>query len=60
MRVTPAQLDELLHPIIDPKVEKEQKVHGEGAARRPRRRDPARWSSPQTRRSTGRAKRAST
>jgi pyruvate,orthophosphate dikinase len=26
LRVTPSQLDELLHPIIDPKVEKEQKV----------------------------------
>jgi pyruvate,orthophosphate dikinase len=26
MRVTPAQLDELLHPIVDPAVEKEQKV----------------------------------
>ncbi|HOT73083.1 MAG TPA: pyruvate, phosphate dikinase [Anaerohalosphaeraceae bacterium] len=30
MRVTPAQLDELLHPIIDPKVEKEQKVLAKG------------------------------
>jgi len=29
-RVTPAQLDELLHPIIDPKVEKEQKVLARG------------------------------
>ncbi len=29
-RVTPAQLDELLHPIIDPKVEKEQKVLAKG------------------------------
>ena len=30
MRVTPAQLDELLHPIIDPKVEKDQKVLARG------------------------------
>ena len=30
MRVTPAQLDELLHPIIDPKVEKDQKILGKG------------------------------
>jgi pyruvate,orthophosphate dikinase len=30
MRVTPAQLDELLHPIIDPKVEKDQKVLAKG------------------------------
>lgn len=30
LRVTPAQLDELLHPIIDPKVEKEQKVLAKG------------------------------
>ncbi|MBN2130388.1 MAG: pyruvate, phosphate dikinase [Sedimentisphaerales bacterium] len=29
-RVTPAQLDELLHPIIDPKVEKDQKVLAKG------------------------------
>jgi len=29
-RVTPAQLDELLHPIIDPKVEKEQKILAKG------------------------------
>ncbi len=29
-RVTPAQLDELLHPIIDPAVEKEQKVLARG------------------------------
>jgi pyruvate,orthophosphate dikinase len=29
-RVTPAQLDELLHPIIDPKVEKDQKVLARG------------------------------
>ncbi len=29
-RVTPAQLDELLHPIIDPTVEKEQKVLAKG------------------------------
>jgi pyruvate,orthophosphate dikinase len=29
-RVTPAQLDELLHPIINPKVEKEQKVLAKG------------------------------
>ncbi|HNS23092.1 MAG TPA: pyruvate, phosphate dikinase [Sedimentisphaerales bacterium] len=30
MRVTPAQLDELLHPIIDPAVEKDQKVLAKG------------------------------
>jgi len=30
MRVTPAQLDELLHPIIDPKEEKIAKVLGKG------------------------------
>jgi pyruvate,orthophosphate dikinase len=30
MRVTPAQLDELLHPIIDPKVEKDAKVLAKG------------------------------
>jgi pyruvate,orthophosphate dikinase len=30
LRVTPAQLDELLHPIIDPTVEKEQKVLAKG------------------------------
>ena len=30
MRVTPAQLDELLHPIINPKIEKEQKVLAKG------------------------------
>jgi len=30
MRVTPAQLDELLHPIIDPNVEKDQKVLAKG------------------------------
>jgi pyruvate, orthophosphate dikinase len=30
MRVTPAQLDELLHPIIDPKVEAEQKPLAKG------------------------------
>ena len=30
MRVTPAQLDELLHPIIDPKVEKDQKILAKG------------------------------
>src|SRR4030042_1547102 len=30
LRVTPAQLDELLHPIINPKVEKEQKVLAKG------------------------------
>ncbi len=29
-RVTPAQLDELLHPIIDPSVEKNQKVLAKG------------------------------
>jgi pyruvate,orthophosphate dikinase len=29
-RVTPAQLDELLHPIINPKIEKEQKVLAKG------------------------------
>ncbi len=29
-RVTPAQLDELLHPIIDPAVEKDQKVLAKG------------------------------
>jgi pyruvate,orthophosphate dikinase len=30
LRVTPSQLDELLHPIIDPKVEKEQKILAKG------------------------------
>ncbi|MDD4940597.1 MAG: pyruvate, phosphate dikinase, partial [Candidatus Omnitrophica bacterium] len=30
MRVTPSQLDELLHPIIDPKVEKDAKVITKG------------------------------
>jgi len=30
MRVTPAQLDELLHPIIDPKVESTQRVLAKG------------------------------
>jgi len=30
MRVTPAQLDELLHPIIDPKAEKDAKVIAKG------------------------------
>lgn len=30
MRVTPAQLDELLHPIIDPKKEKEAMILGKG------------------------------
>lgn len=30
MRVTPAQLDELLHPVIDPKVEISQKVLAKG------------------------------
>jgi pyruvate,orthophosphate dikinase len=30
MRVTPSQLDELLHPIIDPKVEKEHKSLAKG------------------------------
>jgi pyruvate, orthophosphate dikinase len=30
MRVTPSQLDELLHPIIDPKVEKDAKVLTKG------------------------------
>jgi pyruvate,orthophosphate dikinase len=30
LRVTPAQLDELLHPIINPKVEKDQKVLAKG------------------------------
>lgn len=30
LRVTPEQLDELLHPIIDPKIEKEQKVFVKG------------------------------
>ena len=30
MRVTPAQLDELLHPIIDPEVEKQRKPLGKG------------------------------
>jgi pyruvate,orthophosphate dikinase len=30
MRVTPSQLDELLHPIIDPKVEKDQKILTKG------------------------------
>ena len=30
MRVTPAQLDELLHPIIDPKAETAQKVLAKG------------------------------
>ncbi|MBM4026173.1 MAG: pyruvate, phosphate dikinase [Planctomycetes bacterium] len=30
LRVTPGQLDELLHPIIDPVVEKEQKVMAKG------------------------------
>ncbi len=30
LRVTPAQLDELLHPIIDPKVESQQKVLAKG------------------------------
>ena len=30
MRVTPAQLDELLHPIIDPKAEMDQKVLAKG------------------------------
>jgi pyruvate,orthophosphate dikinase len=30
MRVTPSQLDELLHPIIDPKVEKEHKPLAKG------------------------------
>ena len=30
MRVTPAQLDELLHPIIDPKAEKTQKPMAKG------------------------------
>jgi pyruvate,orthophosphate dikinase len=29
-RVTPAQLDELLHPIIDPSVEKDQKILAKG------------------------------
>jgi pyruvate,orthophosphate dikinase len=29
-RVTPAQLDELLHPIIDPEIEKDQKVLAKG------------------------------
>ena len=38
MRVTPAQLDELLHPIIDPKAEKERKAAGQGSSRRSRRR----------------------
>ncbi len=30
MRVTASQLDELLHPIIDPEVEKKQKILGKG------------------------------
>ncbi|MCE5187357.1 MAG: pyruvate, phosphate dikinase [Planctomycetaceae bacterium] len=30
LRVTPAQLDELLHPIINPKIEKEQKILAKG------------------------------
>jgi pyruvate,orthophosphate dikinase len=30
LRVTPAQLDELLHPIIDPKIEKQQNVLAKG------------------------------
>jgi pyruvate,orthophosphate dikinase len=30
MRVTPAQLDELLHPIVDPKAEKDAKVLAKG------------------------------
>jgi pyruvate,orthophosphate dikinase len=30
LRVTPAQLDELLHPIIDPKVEASQKILAKG------------------------------
>ena len=30
MRVTPSQLDELLHPIIDPKIEKEHKPLAKG------------------------------
>jgi len=30
MRVTPSQLDELLHPVIDPKVEKDAKVLAKG------------------------------
>lgn len=30
MRVTPAQLDELLHPVIDPKVEKGERILAKG------------------------------
>ncbi len=30
MRVTPAQLDELLHPVIDPKAEKEHRILAKG------------------------------
>ena len=47
-RVRPSQLDELLHPMIDPVHEREFKPHRQGAARRPRRRDRAGSSSPPT------------
>ena len=35
MRVTPAQLDELLHPIVDPKAEKDAQAARQGPAGRP-------------------------
>ncbi len=38
MRVEPAQLDELLHPIVDPTAEKKHTPDHQGPARRPRRR----------------------
>ena len=53
MRVDPKQLDELLHPIIDPKAEKDRHAHREGPSRRPGRRHRASSCSPPRRRWPG-------
>ena len=46
MRVEPAQLDELLHPIVDPAAEKKAKPIAHRSAGRPGRRRAARSCSP--------------
>ena len=45
----PRQLDQLLHPMFDPKAEKAADADRQGPARQPRRRDRHRSSSPPTR-----------
>ena len=53
MRVEPAQLDELLHPIVDPAAEKKAHADRPRPAGRARRRRAARSSSPRPTRSSG-------